>query len=233
MKQGKKYITKVEKVDRLKFYPLDEGLDILYSLEQAGFNETIEVAMNLGVDPRKADQIVRNTVVLPNGTGKSIRVLVFARGENEKIAKEAGADYIGNDDLAAKIQGGWVDFDIAITTPDMMSVVGKLGKVLGPRGLMPNPKSGTVTQDVARAVKEAKAGKIEFRVDKTGNIHVPIGKRSFDIAKIRENFLTLLDAVIRARPSAAKGTYLKSVTISSTMSPGVRLDRMAITGLLK
>ena len=233
MKQGKKYINKVKKADRLKFYPLDEGLDILYSLEQAGFNETIEVAMNLGIDPRKADQIVRSTVVLPNGTGKNIRVLVFARGENEKIAEEAGADYIGNDDLAAKIQGGWVDFDIAITTPDMMSVVGKLGKILGPRGLMPNPKSGTVTQDVARAVKEAKAGKIEFRVDKTGNIHVPIGKRSFDIAKIKENFLTLLDAVIRARPAAAKGTYLKSVTISSTMSPGVRLDRMAAMGLLK
>ena len=233
MRQGKKYSNKIEKAERSKFYTLDEGLDVLYSLEQAGFDETIEVAMNLGVDPRKADQIVRSTVVLPNGTGKSIRVLVFARGENEKIAEEAGADFVGSDDLAAKIQGGWVDFDVAIATPDMMSVVGKLGKILGPRGLMPNPKSGTVTQDVARAVKDTKAGKIEFRVDKTGNIHVPIGKRSFDIGKIKENLLTLLDAIIRARPAAAKGTYLKSVTISSTMSPGVRLDRMAVIGLLK
>lgn len=233
MRQGKKYSNKIEKADRSKFYTLDEGLDVLYSLEQAGFDETIEVAMNLGVDPRKADQIVRSTVVLPNGTGKSIRVLVFARGENEKIAEETGADFVGSDDLAAKIQGGWVDFDVAIATPDMMSVVGKLGKILGPRGLMPNPKSGTVTQDVARALKDTKAGKIEFRVDKTGNIHVPIGKRSFDIGKIKENLLTLLDAIIRARPAAAKGTYLKSVTISSTMSPGVRLDRMAVIGLLK
>ena len=233
MRQGKKYSNKIEKADRSKFYTLDEGLDVLYSLEQAGFDETIEVAMNLGVDPRKADQIVRSTVVLPNGTGKSIRVLVFARGENEKIAEETGADFVGSDDLAAKIQGGWIDFDVAIATPDMMSVVGKLGKILGPRGLMPNPKSGTVTQDVARAVKDTKAGKIEFRVDKTGNIHVPIGKRSFDIGKIKENLLTLLDAIIRARPAAAKGTYLKSVTISSTMSPGVRLDRMAVIGLLK
>lgn len=233
MKHGKKYVEKAQKVDRIKHYTLDEGLELFSSIEKAGFDETVEVAMRLGVDPKHADQIVRGTVILPNGTGKETSVLVFAKGENETLAKEAGADWVGAEDLVQKIQGGWLEFDVAITTPDMMSIVGKLGKILGPRGLMPNPKSGTVTQDVERAVKEAKAGKIEFRVDRTGNIHVPIGKRSFTIEKIRENFLTLLDAVLRAKPSAAKGTYLRNVTISSTMSPGIHLDRPALLGLLR
>jgi large subunit ribosomal protein L1 len=180
------------------------------------------------VDPRHADQMVRSTVVLPQGTGKKIRVLVFAKGEHELAARSAGADFIGAEDLVEKIQGGWLEFDVAIATPDMMKIVGRLGKVLGSRGLMPNPKSGTVTFDIANAVRDSKAGKIEFRVDKAGNLHVPVGKRSFTDAQLRENIVAFMDAVLRVKPAAAKGTYVRGVTISSTMSPGIKIDRIAL-----
>ena len=225
MKHGKKYREALSRVDRLKEYALTDGITLLKSLPDAGFDETLECAVRLGVDPRHADQMVRSTVVLPHGTGRDVRVLVFAKGEHEKAAQEAGADYVGAEDLAEKIQGGWTDFDVAIATPDMMKVVGRLGKVLGPRGIMPSPKAGTVTFEVSRAVTEAKAGKIEFRVDRQGNVHVPVGKSSFDEAKINENIRAFMDAVIRSKPSASKGTYVKNVTICKTMSPGIKIDR--------
>jgi len=228
MIRGKMYREAAEQVDRTKYYLLDDGLELLHNFKAAKFDESIELAIRLGVDPRHADQMVRSTVVLPHGTGRTMRVLVFAKGENEKIAQEAGADYVGADDLAEKIKGGWVDFDVAIATPDMMRVVGKLGKILGPRGIMPSPKAGTVTMDVGKAVTEAKAGKIEFRVDKTGNVQVPVGKKSFNIKNIKENILAMMDALMRAKPAAAKGTYVKSVTISSTMSPGIKVDKTAL-----
>lgn len=228
MKRGKKYKEAISQVDRLKSYPLDQALQLLHQLPAAKFDETVECAVRLGVDPRHADQMVRSTVVLPQGTGRVIRVLVFAKGEHELAAREAGADYIGAEDLVEKIQGGWLEFDVAIATPDMMKVVGRLGKILGARGLMPNPKSGTVTFDVANAVRDSKAGKIEFRVDKAGNLHVPVGKRSFSAERLAENIVAFMEAVNRAKPAAAKGAYIKAVTISSTMSPGIKVDRVTL-----
>jgi len=228
----KKHKEALAKVDRSKNYALTEAIDLVKAAAQAKFDETVDVAVRLGVDPRHADQMVRGAVVLPNGLGKTIKVLVFAKGEKEREAKEAGADYVGSDDLVTKIQEGWFDFDTAIATPDMMGVVGKIGKLLGPRGLMPNPKVGTVTFDVERAVKESKAGKVEFRVEKAGIIHAPIGKRSFDGEKLKENFLALVDALVKAKPSAAKGNYLRKITISSTMGPGVNLDVSEVSAQL-
>jgi len=225
MKRGKRYNEAAGKVDRLNKYSLDEAIALMHQLPKAKFDETIECAIRLGVDPKHADQMVRSTVVLPHGTGRTVRVLVFTKGETEALAKEAGADYVGAEDLADKIQKGWLEFDVAIATPDMMKVVGKLGRILGSRGLMPNPKTGTVTQDVVTAVKDSKAGKIEFRVDKVGNLNVPVGKVSFDKDKIRENIMAFMDAVVRAKPPAAKGTYVRTVTISSTMGPGIKIDK--------
>ena len=225
MKHGKKYNDSVKLVDSTKQYDRDEALDLVVKTAKAKFDETVEVHIKLGVDGRHADQQVRGAVVLPNGTGKKVRVLVFCKGDNVQLAKDAGADYVGDADLVAKIQGeGWMDFDVVIATPDMMGVVGRLGKVLGPRGLMPNPKAGTVTPDVARAVKEAKAGKIEYRLDKTNIIHCPIGKASFGPEKLGENFDTLVGAVLKAKPAAAKGQYIRSLVVSATMGPGVRLN---------
>ena len=226
MKRGKKHTEALSKIDRLTYYPLDDAIELLHQLPRAKFDETVECAVRLGVNPKHADQMVRSTVILPHGTGKTIRVLVFAKGENETIARDAGADFVGAEDLVEKIQGGWLDFDVAIATPDMMKVVGRLGKILGTRGLMPNPKSGTVTFEVANAVSDSKAGKIEFRVDKAGNLHVPVGKMSFDKSKIKENITAFIDTVIRVKPSAAKGTYVKNITISSTMGPGIKIDRI-------
>ena len=223
-KQGKKYRAAFEKVEPGKKYTLEEGLAKVKEIAFAKFDETVELTMWLGVDPRKADQLVRGTVVLPHGVGKTVRVLVIAQGEKVKEAEEAGADMVGGEDMVTKIKGGWLDFDAVIATPDMMRLVGQLGKVLGPRGLMPNPKTGTVTFDVANAVRETKAGKVEYRVDKTGVIHVGIGKVSFPPDSLRENAQTLLDAVVKAKPSTAKGKYVKKVNLASTMSPGVLLD---------
>jgi large subunit ribosomal protein L1 len=216
-------------VDRMKGYPLDAALSLVKEAAFAKFDETVEVAVRLGVDPRHADQMVRGAVVLPNGLGKTVRVLVFAKGEKEKEALEAGADYVGAEDFIAKIQEGWFDFDTAIATPDMMGVVGKIGKLLGPRGLMPNPKVGTVTFDVARAVQESKAGKVEFRVEKAGIVHAPVGKVSFDSEMLKGNILALVEALIKAKPSAAKGNYLKKITVCSTMGPGIKLDLPEVT----
>jgi len=221
---GKKLSAVKEKLDLLKEYSLEEAIDILKENSYTKFDETVEMAINLGVDPRKSDQVVRGSVVLPNGTGKKVRVLVFAKGEKEKEARDAGADYVGAEDLVEKIQQGWLEFDRAIATPDMMSQVGKLGKILGPRGLMPNPKLGTVTFDVARAVKEAKAGKIEYRTDKAGVVHVPLGKVSFERDKIVENAIAVLKSVIKAKPPTSKGKYIKKVALSSTMGPGLKID---------
>ena len=231
-KIAKKMSASSAKVDRSKSYPLHEGVELVKGAVYAKFDETVDVAIRLGVDPRHADQMVRGAVVLPNGLGKDVRVLVFAKGEKEKEATDAGADFVGADDLVAKIQAGWFDFDTAIATPDMMGVVGKIGKLLGPRGLMPNPKVGTVTFDVGRAVKESKSGKVEFRVEKAGIVHAPVGKASFAAVTLKENLLALVDALLKAKPSAAKGTYIKKVTISSTMGPGVRLDIADITANL-
>ena len=221
------------KVDRSKSYPLTEGLELVKSAAFAKFDETVDVVVKLGVDPRHADQMVRGAVVLPNGLGKDVRVLVFAKGEKEREAREAGADFVGADDLVAKIQGGWFDFDTAIATPDMMGVVGKIGKLLGPRGLMPNPKVGTVTFDLARAVKESKSGKVEFRVEKAGIVHAPVGKVSFPAETLRQNIVALVEALQKAKPSAAKGTYMKKISVSSTMGPGVTIDLAEIAAILK
>jgi large subunit ribosomal protein L1 len=222
-KQGKKYLSAAQQV-KPQPYALEEAVPLVQKVKFAKFDETVELHMRLGVDPKHADQMVRGTVVLPNGLGKSKRVLVIASGEKQREAEEAGADFVGGEDAVQKIQGGWIDFDAVIATPDMMRSVGRLGKVLGPRGLMPNPKTGTVTVDVAKAVKETKAGKVEFRVDKTGIIHAPVGKTGFPTDKLHENALTLIQAVVKAKPAAAKGKYVKSVTICSTMGPGVKLD---------
>ena len=226
-KHGKKYRAALEKIEPDRKYTLDEGLAKVKEVAFAKFDESVELTMWLGVDPRKADQLVRGTVVLPNGLGKSKRVLVIAQGEKMREAEESGADFVGGEDMVAKIKGGWLDFDAVIATPDMMRSVGQLGKVLGPRGLMPNPKTGTVTFDVRNAVNETKAGKVEYRVDKTGVIHVGIGKVSFDQEKLRENAQMLLDAVVKAKPSTAKGKYVKKVNLAATMSPGVLLDETA------
>jgi large subunit ribosomal protein L1 len=228
MKRGKNYRAAAEKIDRLKEYALGDAVPLLKSLATAKFDETIELSANLGVDPRHADQQVRGTVVLPHGTGRKVTVLVLARGEKEKEAEEAGADYVGADEFIPKIQGGWLDVDAIIATPDLMGEVGKLGKVLGPKGLMPNPKSGTVTFDVGKAVKDVKAGKIEYRVDKGSNIHVPVGKMSFEESALHENIAVLVVELVRVKPSAAKGKYIKSMTISPTMGPAIRLDSQHI-----
>ncbi len=232
-KKGKKYLERLALIDRLKRYSLDEGLDLLEKVAYANFDESVEAAFRLGVDPRHADQMVRGTVILPHGTGKSVRVLVFAKGEKEKEALEAGADYVGAEDLIEKIKGGWLDFDKAIATPDMMGTVSKIGRILGPRGLMPNPKVGTVTFDVGKAVKELKTGKVEFRTEKTGIVHTIIGKKSFGKDKLRENFLTLLDTLIRMKPASSKGAYLRGIALSTTMSPGIKLDPIQVRNLLK
>ena len=222
-KHGKKYRAAVEKVEQ-RPYQLDEAFGLLKQISYAKFNETVELSMLLGVDPKHADQMVRGTTVLPHGTGQTKRVLVIAQGEKQREATEAGADYVGGDDMVEKIQGGWTDFDAVIATPDMMRSVGKLGKVLGPRGLMPNPKTGTVTFDVAKALQEIKAGKVEFRVDKTSIIHVPVGKISFSADQLKDNASAIINAVRKAKPAAAKGKYVKSIYISSTMSPSVQID---------
>ena len=222
-KRGKKYQGATETVDLDELREARPALEAVKELSYAKFDETVEVAVRLGVDPRHADQIVRGTVVLPSGTGRTVRVLVIADGDKAREAEEAGADYVGTE-FVAKIEGGWLDFDVAIATPDMMKHVGKLGRILGPRGLMPTPKAGTVTMDVSRVVQESKAGRIEFRVDRNGIIHAPIGKVSFEVAALEENFESLMDAIRRNRPSAAKGTYIKSVSVSSTMGPGIGID---------
>ncbi len=224
-KSSKRHRAALSKVDREKRYTLEEALQLAVATDAAKFDETVELAVRLGVDPRQADQNVRGTTLLPHGTGKTVRVLVFAKGEKAREAQEAGADFVGADDLATKISGeGWLDFDSAIATPDMMGVVGKLGKVLGPRGLMPNPKVGTVTMDVAKAVREIKAGKVEYRVEKAGIVHVPIGKRSFGFEKLLDNANMVLSSLVRAKPSAAKGSYLRSIAVSTTMGPGIKVD---------
>ncbi|MFC1490158.1 50S ribosomal protein L1 [Candidatus Latescibacterota bacterium] len=225
MKRGKNYLERAGQVDRLTHYLLDDAIELLHKGPKVKFDETVECSVRLGVDPKHADQMVRSTVILPNGTGKTNRVLVFAKGDQEQQAKDAGADFVGAEDLVTKIQGGWLDFDVAIATPEMMKVVGRLGKILGARGLMPNPKAGTVTMDVGNAVSESKAGKIEFRVDKAGNLHVPVGKMSFGEKEIKENIMAFMDAVVRVKPAAAKGTYVKNITISSTMGPGIKIDK--------
>ena len=218
-------------VDASRVYELGEAIELLKGLEAPRFDESVDIAINLGVDPKHADQMVRGAIVLPPGTGKETRILVFAKGEKEKEALEAGADHVGAEDMAQKIQAeGWLEFERVIATPDMMSVVGRLGKVLGPRGLMPNPKLGTVTMDVGTAVRENKAGKVEYRVDKTGIIHAAVGKRSFGSQKIIENAAVLVDAVIKAKPAAAKGVYLKKISVSTTMGPGVRVDPASVPG---
>lgn len=223
-KRGKKYKAALQKFDRQKKYSLDEAVAIVRDIETASYDETVEVAVNLGVNPKHADQMVRGAVVLPHGTGKVVRVAVFAKGDKEKEALEAGADFVGAEDLVEKIKGGWFEFDTAIATPNMMVHVGKIGRMLGPRGLMPNPKVGTVTFDVANAVQQAKAGKISYRTDRTGIVHAGIGKRSFETAKLKENLETLLETLAKAKPSAAKGQYFKTVTLSLTHSPGIRVD---------
>jgi large subunit ribosomal protein L1 len=223
-KTAKKLKEALAKVDMNKNYALKEAIELVKSATFTKFDESVDVAVRLGVDPRHADQMVRGAVVLPNGLGKDVRVLVFAKGEKEKEARDAGADFVGAEDLVTKIQEGWFGFDTAIATPDMMGVVGKIGKLLGPRGLMPNPKVGTVTFDVGRAVKESKSGKVEFRVEKAGIVHAPVGKVSFDVETLRENIVALFDALIKAKPVAAKGTYVKKICLSSTMGPGVSVD---------
>ncbi|HWQ75291.1 MAG TPA: 50S ribosomal protein L1 [Syntrophomonas sp.] len=228
MKRSKAYTDAIKKIEKTKLYDPQEALNLVKSVATAKFDETIEVHIKLGVDPRHADQQVRGTVSLPHGTGKTRKVLVFAKGEKAKEAEQAGADYVGAEELAEKIQGGWFDFDIAVATPDMMAVVGKLGKILGPRGLMPNPKSGTVTFDIERTINELKAGRIEYRVDKTSIVHAPIGRVSFEVEKLQENLNVFAEALIKAKPAAAKGQYMRSVSICSTMGPGVKINPLVI-----
>ena len=230
MKHGKKYVESAKLVDRAKLYDIDEALDTVVKTATAKFDETVELHVRLGVDGRHADQQVRGAIVLPNGTGKSVKVLAICKGPNEDVAKEAGADFVGAEDMTQKIQQeNWMDFDVLVTTPDCMGLVGRLGRILGPRGLMPNPKVGTVTPDIGRAIKEAKAGKIEYRLDKTNIIHCPIGKVSFGSEKLQENFTALMDAIIKAKPAAAKGQYIKSCAVTSTMGPSVKISPTKFT----
>ena len=230
---GKKYAAALALVDREREHTVEDAMEIVRKAASVRFDETVEMAIRLGVDPKHSDQMVRGAIVLPHGVGKSVRVLVFAKGEKEREAREAGADYVGAEEFIEKIQGGWMDFDSTIATPDLMGQVGRLGKILGPRGLMPNPKVGTVTFDVARAVREVKAGKVEFRVDKAGNVHVRVGKKSFPAEHLTGNALALLEAIMRAKPAAAKGQYLRSITVSSTMGPGIRVDAQRVANLFK
>ncbi len=233
LKHGKQFRNIKAKLDAVKRYEFDEGLEIIAKNPAAKFDESVDVALRLGVNPKHSDQMVRGAVVLPHGTGKSVRILVFAKGEKEKEAVDAGADYVGSEDLVEKINGGWFEFDKAIATPDIMGVVSKLGKILGPRGLMPNAKIGTVTFDVARAISELKAGKVDFRVDKNGILHVPVGKVSFGAGKLKDNIVALLEMVMKLKPSSSKGTYLRGVTVSSTMGPGIKIDPIYVRNLLK
>jgi len=226
---GKKYLDATRRFDREQLHAAPEALDLVKSLATRNFDETVEAAFRLGVDPRKADQMLRGTVSLPNGTGKSVRVAAFAQGDAARAAEEAGADVVGAEDLVARVEGGFLDFDVAIATPDLMAQVGKLGRVLGPRGLMPNPKTGTVTPDIAKAVSEFKAGKVEYRTDRNGNVQVPIGKVSFEPSALLENYSAVFDELQRAKPASAKGRYLKGVTLSSTMGPGVKVDTASET----
>jgi large subunit ribosomal protein L1 len=230
---SKRYDAAAAKVEPDKQHSLEEAIGVLKAMPPAKFDESVDLSFRLGVDPKHADQMVRGAVVLPHGIGKTVRVAVFAKGEKEREAREAGADVVGAEDLVEKVQGGFMEFDTTIATPDLMGQVGRLGKVLGPRGLMPNPKLGTVTFDIGRAVREAKAGKIEFRVDKAGNIHTPVGKRSFNEQQLRDNAMALIEAIVRAKPAAAKGVYLRTLTVSSTMSPGVPIDTVAIANMFK
>lgn len=223
-KRGKKYEDAVKQIDREKVYAAKDAIQTVRDASIANFDETVEVALRLGIDPKKADQQLRGAMVLPHGTGKTQRVLVFAKGEKATEAENAGADFVGEDDLINKVTQGWLDFDVVVATPDMMAQVGKLGRVLGPKGLMPNPKTGTVTFEVEKAVQDIKAGKVEYRVDKTGNVHAPIGKLSFEDEKLVENFNALVDTLVKAKPAAAKGTYLKNVSVTSTMGPGIKVD---------
>ncbi|BBM18955.1 MULTISPECIES: 50S ribosomal protein L1 [Enterococcus] len=227
-KKSKKMQDALKKIDATKAYPVGEAVALAKEINFAKFDATVEVAYKLNVDPKKADQQIRGAVVLPNGTGKTQTVLVFAKGEKAKEAEAAGADFVGDDDMVAKIQGGWFDFDVVVATPDMMATVGKLGRVLGPKGLMPNPKTGTVTMDVTKAVEEVKAGKVTYRVDKAGNVHVPIGKVSFDDAKLVENFNTINETLVKAKPATAKGQYIKNISLTTTFGPGIHVEQTAI-----
>ena len=232
-KRGKRYKEAIQKIDRMKKYDLDEALQLIKDLPKAKFDESVDIAVKLGVNPKHADQMVRGAVTLPHGTGKTMRVAVFAKGEKAKEAEEAGADVVGAEDLVEKVKGGWLEFDTAVATPDMMGQVGKLGKILGPRGLMPNPKVGTVTFEVAKAVKDAKAGRIEYRVEKAGIIHCPVGRVSFENDKLKDNILTLIEVLLKARPAAAKGAYLRGIALSTTMGPGIKVDPVATQALVK
>ncbi len=232
-KRGKKYIEAKKKIDRTKLYDLDEAIQLVLDTAYANFDETVDIAVRLGVDPRHSDQIVRGACTLPHGTGKEVKVLAFAKGEKEKEAKEAGADYVGAEEYVEKIKQGWLDFDKVVATPDMMRIVGQLGKILGPRGLMPNPKLGTVTMDIGKVIKELKSGRIEFRVDKGANVHAPMGKVSFGKEKLKENILAFMDTLMRLKPPSSKGTYIRGITLSSTMGPGVKVDPNSVRELLK
>ena len=232
-RRGKRYTALRSQIEEGKRYPIKEALDLVVGAAKAKFDETVDAAVRLGVNPKHADQMVRGSVALPNGLGKDVRVLVFAKGEKEKEALDAGADFAGSDDLVEKIKGGWLDFDRVIATPDMMGSVGKLGKVLGPRGLMPNPKVGTVTFEIGKAVKELKAGRVEFRVEKAGIVHSPIGKASFGVEKLNENLVALIETIVKLKPASSKGTYLKTISLSTTMGPGVKVDPLDVRNIIK